>query len=121
GELAVPDELVLAALLHLEQQLLDPVLLVDFEEVLLQPRALVLDRLAVDVAEDHLQKFPDPVEVPPVDAAHPQLALRRARRGLPGREIAFGHGGTRRPANPAGSAGTRGYPRRPRPPQRDTV
>jgi hypothetical protein len=40
-----------------------------------QPRALILDRLAVDVAEDHLEELPDPVQVPAVDATPARSSL----------------------------------------------
>jgi hypothetical protein len=52
-----------------EEELLDAVLFVGLDESLLGPRALVLDRGAVDVAERELQKLPHAIEVAAVNAA----------------------------------------------------
>ncbi|MFT3775335.1 MAG: hypothetical protein QM820_59055 [Minicystis sp.] len=84
GALGVADDLGLAPVLHLEEELLHALLLVDLEEALLRARALVLHRLAVHVAEDQLEELPGPVEIAPVDAAHAHhgiVFVLRARGG----------------------------------------
>ena len=89
-ELAVAGELLLAALPQLEHELLDPFVLVHLEEALLQPWALVLHRLAVHVAEHHVEEFPDAIEVATVHAADAEL-VRIFPRVLLRRELALGH------------------------------
>ena len=64
----------------LEEQLLHALFLVDLLEAMLGARPLVLDGLAVDVAEADLQELPDAVDVAAVDAGRVWLdgALKSA-------------------------------------------
>ena len=60
-------------------------LAVRLDEPALGERPLILDRLAVHVAEAELQELPGPVQVAPVDAAHAHLERRLGGIGRGGR------------------------------------
>jgi hypothetical protein len=52
---------------------------------------LVFDCLAVDIAEDELEEFPDAVEITAMDTSYPQLMLWFVQGALLGRSFGFGH------------------------------
>src|SRR5690606_29176302 len=76
--LGIADDL----LADLEEELLDFLFLVDLEEAFARARPLVLDGLAIDLAEDELEKLPRAPEVASVQTAHADLD-RLLRAPLP--------------------------------------
>src|SRR5262249_15293383 len=80
GALGVSHDFIgaLAVAFDFEDELLDALFFVDFQEALLEPRSLVFDGLAIDVAKDELQEFPHAIQIAAMNATHRNEGIRLA-------------------------------------------